>query len=76
MATAERPRRPRRRGGSLLFILLLLVILAAALYFLLGGTFDLNFRADPPDVQVDPGNVELPDVEVNPASPAEAASPR
>lgn len=74
MTTAE-PRRRRRRGGSLLFILLLLVILAAVLYFRLGGTFDLDLRANPPDVEVDPGNVELPDVDVNPAPPAEAGSP-
>jgi len=74
MATVE-PRRSRRRGGSLLFILLLLIIIAAVLYFALGGSFDLDFRANPPDVQVDPGNVELPDVEVNPAEPAEAGTP-
>lgn len=68
---ATTPRR-RRRGIGLLWVLLLLAVIAILAFFLLGGSFDLDADVNAPDVQVDPG--ELPDVDVNPAPSAEAAS--
>lgn len=64
--------RPRRGGSRFVLILILLVAVVVVGFFALGGTFDFNADADlnPPDVNVDPG--ELPDVRVTPAEPAEA----
>jgi hypothetical protein len=63
MATA------RRRGLGFLGLLVLLALIAVLVFFLLGGRVFFDADVDAPNVEVDPG--ELPDVNVEPADPAD-----
>jgi hypothetical protein len=56
----------------LLLVLVLIVVVVVIGFFALGGTADFNADVNPPNVEVDPG--ELPDVDVSPAASAEADS--
>jgi len=69
---AVRPRRARGRGGRLLAFLILLLAVGALLFFWLGGSFDFDADVNAPNVEVDPGSVDLPEVQVSPAPPADA----